>query len=78
MSGSRIRRAGTLARVDAALPHAVGQSEIHKGIVDPFARLEETRLRLEFIGTPVLGYVFNRGSPRDGWRSGYSHGGAPF
>lgn len=37
----------------------------------PFRQLEDVRQRLSFIGTPLLGYVFNRGVPRAG---GYGYG----
>lgn len=36
----------------------------------PIRMLKEVRERLAFVGTPVLGYVFNRSDPRRG-RSGY-------
>jgi capsular exopolysaccharide synthesis family protein len=37
--------------------------------------LREMRERLEFVGTPVLGYVFNRADPRRGGsRYGYGYG----
>lgn len=39
----------------------------------PLALLEDVRQRLTFIGTPVLGYVFNRGTSRTGGY-GYSYG----
>ena len=32
----------------------------------PFKQLEDVRQRLSFIGTPLLGYVFNRGTPKSG------------
>lgn len=37
----------------------------------PLRMLREVRERLEFIGTPALGYVFNRADPR---RKGYGYG----
>ena len=42
--------------------------------------LEDVRERLEFIGTPVLGYVFNRARPRTsryGYGYGYGYGQTP-
>jgi len=45
----------------------------------PLRVLSEVRNRLEFVGTPVLGYVFNR-SVRSGWRYGrygYAYGHHP-
>ncbi|MGH3666264.1 MAG: hypothetical protein ACRDU8_09310, partial [Egibacteraceae bacterium] len=39
----------------------------------PLRQLEEVRERLQFIGTPVLGYVFNRSDLRRG-RGGYGYG----
>ncbi|MBA2528489.1 MAG: AAA family ATPase [Euzebyales bacterium] len=43
----------------------------------PLRQLEEVRERLQFIGTPVLGYVFNRsdvGRGRAGYGYGYGYG----
>jgi capsular exopolysaccharide synthesis family protein len=43
----------------------------------PLKQLEDVRQRLAFIGTPVLGYVFNRGQPRSGYYGyGYGYGGS--
>jgi Mrp family chromosome partitioning ATPase len=46
----------------------------------PLKTLEEVRERLEFVGTPVLGYVFNRADTRAGsygYGYGYGYGGSP-
>lgn len=43
----------------------------------PMRLLEDLRARLDFVGTPVLGYVFNRTDPRGsryGYRYGYRYG----
>ena len=43
----------------------------------PLRRLEDVRDRLEFVGTPLLGYIFNRSDPNDrsyGYKSGYGYG----
>lgn len=70
----RAREGADLLVVDSPPLLAVADASAIAGQVDgivlvvvrgtPLRLLEEMRHRLEFVGTPVLGYVFNRSDPR--------------
>lgn len=79
----RLRRVGDLIVVDSPPLLAVADTSAIAANVDgivvvvergtPRGLLEELRRRLDFVGTPVLGYVFNRADPRRG-AAGYGYG----
>lgn len=81
---ARVRERADLAILDAppllAVADASAVASQADGIVivvpqgTPRRLLEEVRERLDFVGTPVLGYVFNRASPRGGRQYGYQYG----
>jgi Mrp family chromosome partitioning ATPase/capsular polysaccharide biosynthesis protein len=63
----------TVADTSAIAGHVDGiVAVVTKGT--PLKTLEEMRERLEFVGTPVLGYVFNRADTRSGTSYGYGYG----
>ncbi len=78
----RAREGADLLVVDSPPLLAVADASAIAGQVDgivlvvvrgtPLRLLQEVRHRLEFVGTPVLGYVFNRSDPR---RRGYGAAG---
>jgi capsular exopolysaccharide synthesis family protein len=80
---SRLRDFGELTIVDTPPLLAVADTSAIAAQADgivvvvergtPRRLLEDLRQRLDFIGTPVLGYVFNRSDPRRR-RGGYSYG----
>lgn len=73
---SRIKEHADLVIVDTPPLLAVSDTSAVAGQVDgivlvvskgtPLSTLEEARERLAFIGTPLLGYVFNRATSRSG------------
>ncbi|MEX0657761.1 MAG: AAA family ATPase [Egibacteraceae bacterium] len=87
---SRIRERADLVIIDTPPVLAVSDTSAIAGQADgivvvvkrgtALSRLEEVRERLAFVGTPVLGYVFNRADPRSAsysygdYRYGYGYG----
>jgi capsular exopolysaccharide synthesis family protein len=90
----RVTEGGDLVVLDSPPLLAVADASAIAGQVDgiilvvakgtPLKTLEEVRERLEFIGTPLLGYVFNRAEARgtsaysygyDGYGYGHGHSG---
>lgn len=83
---NRIRERADLIIIDTPPVLAVSDTSAIAGQADgivvvvkrgtPLSRLEEVRERLAFVGTPVLGYVFNRADPKAGayGRYGYEYG----
>lgn len=79
----RLRDFGELMIVDSPPLLAVADTSAIAGQVDgivivvergtPRQMLEDLRHRLDFVGTPVLGYVFNRADPHSR-RNGYDYG----
>jgi capsular exopolysaccharide synthesis family protein len=77
----RVKEHGDLLIVDSPPLLAVSDTSSIASQVDgivvvvpqgtPLRTLQEARERLDFIGTPVLGYVFNRSHPRGAARYGY-------
>ncbi|HVM14947.1 MAG TPA: AAA family ATPase, partial [Egibacteraceae bacterium] len=82
---TRIKERADLVIIDTPPLLAVSDTSAIAGQVDGIVivvsrgtslnLLEEMRERLEFVGTPVLGYVFNRSVPRSGYGYGaYGYG----
>lgn len=79
----RLRDYGDLTIIDTPPLLAVADTSAIAAHVDgivivvdrgtPRRMLEDLRHRLDFVGAPVLGYVFNRSDPR-GCRGGYGYG----
>lgn len=80
---TRIKERADLVIIDTPPLLAVSDTSAIAGQVDgivivvsrgtSLSLIEEMRERLEFVGTPVLGYVFNKAAPRSGY-GGYGYG----
>lgn len=84
---ARVKERGDLVVVDSPPILSVSETSAISSQVDgivivvsrgtPQRLLVEVRRRLEFVGTPVLGYIFNRSSPRSsayGMAGDYGYG----
>ncbi|HVM15654.1 MAG TPA: AAA family ATPase [Egibacteraceae bacterium] len=80
----RLRQSGSFLIIDCPPLLSVSDTSAVAGHVDgivlvvnrgtPIQTLEEARERLDFVGTPLLGYVFNRTDPRRSRYGSYSYG----